>query len=116
MISPSPEASAACACVAAPRWRFSADQPCVAAAARTVATTMAEMTRLRFIRSSQGSGLEEPERLAPRAGLEGRLDAPVGDVDHVHRAVALAGDEQLVAAERHVHRLAADLDGGLRAE
>jgi hypothetical protein len=32
----------------------------------------------------------------------------------MHRAVALAGDEQFVAAERHVHRLAADLDRRLR--
>jgi hypothetical protein len=34
----------------------------------------------------------------------------------VHRPVALAGNKQLVAAKRHVHRLAADLDGGLLAE
>ena len=28
----------------------------------------------------------------------------------MHRAVALAGHEQFIAAERHVHRLAPDLD------
>ena len=31
----------------------------------------------------------------------------------MHRAVALAGDEQFAVAERHVHRLRADLDRGL---
>src|SRR5262249_47487381 len=41
------------------------------------------------------------------------LGAAVRNVDDVHRPVALAGNKQLVAAKRHVHRLAADLDGGL---
>ena len=39
-----------------------------------------------------------------------------GNVDHMHRAVALAGNEQLVAAIDHVHRLAADLDRRLLAK
>src|SRR5580700_2374815 len=49
---------------------------------------------------------EEPHRLAARAGLEAALGALAWNIDDVHRAVALAGDEQFVAAERHVHRLA----------
>jgi len=60
--------------------------------------------------------LKEAERLAAGAGLEAVLDARLRDIDHVHRAVALARNEQFVAAERHVHRLAADLDRGLLAK
>src|SRR6185437_16902164 len=60
--------------------------------------------------------LEEPDRLAALAGLEARLVPLVRNVDHMHRAIALAGHEQFVAMERHVHRLAADLDRGLLFE
>ena len=51
------------------------------------------------------TALEEAERLAALAGLEARLVPPVRNIDHMHRAVALAGHEQFVAVERHVHRL-----------
>src|SRR5271170_694866 len=60
--------------------------------------------------------LKEPNRLASRAGLEARFGAAVRDVDDMDRTVALAGDEQFVAAERHVHGLRADPDGGLLPE
>src|SRR4051794_22181398 len=59
---------------------------------------------------------EKSHRLATGAALEARLVLPVRDVDHMHRAVALTRHEQFVAVERHVHRLAADLDGGLLLE
>src|ERR1700752_5272442 len=59
---------------------------------------------------------EKPERLAACPGREARLDLARRDVDDMHRAVALAGDQERVAAKHHVHRLAADLDGGLLAE
>src|SRR5581483_3969147 len=59
---------------------------------------------------------EKPQRLTAGAGLKARLVTAVRNIDDVHRAVALAGDEQLVAVERHVHRLAADLDRGLLAK
>src|SRR5262249_1924539 len=59
---------------------------------------------------------EEAQRLAARAGLEARLVLARRNVDDVDRSIALAGDEQFVAVERHVHGLAADLDGGLIAE
>src|SRR6185437_81390 len=62
------------------------------------------------------AALEKAQRLAALAGLEARLVAPPRNVDDVHGPVALAGDEQLVAVERHVHGLLADLDGGLPAE
>src|ERR1700730_9096197 len=38
------------------------------------------------------------------------------NIDDMHRPVALAGDEQIVAVERHVHGLMSDLDRGLPAE
>src|SRR4029079_9783801 len=59
---------------------------------------------------------EESERFATRAGLEALLPALAGNIDHVDRPVALAGDEQVVAAIHHVHRLAANLDRGLLTE
>src|SRR5262245_21239955 len=59
---------------------------------------------------------KEAQRLAARAGLEAHLVLARRNVDDVDRSVALAGDEQLVAVECHVHGLAADLDGGLLAE
>src|SRR6516165_12535451 len=61
-------------------------------------------------------GLKETKRLAARAGAEASLPSALHGVDHMHGAIALAGDEQLVAAKRHVHGLAADPDCGLLAE
>jgi hypothetical protein len=55
------------------------------------------------------TALEKPQRLAALAGLEVRLVAPCRNIDQVYRAVALAGDEQLVAVKRHVHGMLADL-------
>ena len=55
------------------------------------------------------SDLEKSERFAARAGREAALPCSRRNVDDMHRAVALAADEQLIAPERHVHRLAADL-------
>src|SRR5262245_25366324 len=63
--------------------------------------------------SASVPALEEVERLAADAGVKALFCAPVWDVDDVHRAVALSGDEQFVAVERHVHRLITDLDGRL---
>src|ERR1700729_3481554 len=60
--------------------------------------------------------LKKADGFAAGAGLEAALGAAAGNIDDVHGAVALAGDEQFVAAERHVHRLRADLDRGLLAE
>src|SRR5258705_1021722 len=60
--------------------------------------------------------LKKGQRLAARAGLETVLHPPRWNIDDVHRPVALAGDEQFVAAERHVHWLTADPDGMLVAE
>src|SRR6186997_2684165 len=60
--------------------------------------------------------LEKPERFTAGAGLEALLPALARNIDHMDRAVALAGDEQFVAAVGHVHRLTADLDRGLLAE
>src|SRR5581483_10308758 len=65
---------------------------------------------------SSRSALEEPERLAAGAGLEAQFVFLVGNVDYVYRAVALAGNKQIVAMERHVHRLAADRYSSLFAE
>ena len=53
--------------------------------------------------------MDEIEEKVGDEGEEVSLPAPAGDVDNVHGAVALAGDEQFVAAIDHVHRLAADL-------
>src|SRR6516162_6763856 len=60
--------------------------------------------------------LEKAYGFAAGAGLEALLMSPVRNIDDVHGAVALAGDEQLVAVERHIHGLRADLDRGLLAE
>src|SRR6476620_7114536 len=43
--------------------------------------------------------LEEPNRLAALAGRKARPVLLARHIDHMHRAVALAGDEQLVAME-----------------
>src|SRR6266567_2386187 len=59
---------------------------------------------------------EESQRLAAGAGLEVVLDPARRNIDDMHRSVTLAGDEQFVAAERHVHWLMSDLDRGLLAE
>src|SRR3974377_980768 len=61
-------------------------------------------------------GLKEAERLAAHTGAEAVLPSPPRNIDHVHRAVALASDEQFVLAECHVHGLMADLDCGLLLE
>src|SRR3954451_23014617 len=61
-------------------------------------------------------GSEKTQRLAALAGVETVLHPSRRNVDDVHRPVALAGHEQLVTAERHVHGLAADLDGALVTE
>jgi len=60
--------------------------------------------------------LVKPQRLAARPAGKARLPLARRDVDHMHRAVALAADEQFVLAVDHVHRLVADLDRGLGAE
>src|SRR5579863_9475256 len=57
--------------------------------------------------------LKKAHRFTAGAGAEAALGPPVRNVDDVHGAVALAGNEQFVAAERHVHWLRADLDRGL---
>ena len=62
------------------------------------------------------TALEKPDRFAAGSGIEALLVPPVRDVDDMHRAIALAADEQFVAAEGKVHRLIADRDRGLRAE
>src|SRR3984885_3251037 len=62
------------------------------------------------------TALEKADGFAAGAGLEAAFGAPVRNIDDMHRAVALAGDEQFVAAECHVHRLRADLDRGLLAK
>src|SRR6266849_7458973 len=94
--------------------RFSPHRLSIGLACQRYRATVAIATRSAASRRDDGS--EEPERLAPRARLETPLRPPLRNIDHVHRAVALAADEELVAAKRHVHGLAADLDGGLRAE
>src|SRR5438132_7683048 len=59
---------------------------------------------------------EKSQRLAAGAGAEARLDASSGDADDVHGAVALAGNKQFLAAERHVHGLLAHRDRRLAAK
>src|SRR5580658_10620304 len=60
--------------------------------------------------------LKKADGFAAGTGLEAALGAAPRNIDDMHGAVTLAGDEQFVAAERHVHRLRADLDRGLLAE
>lgn len=45
--------------------------------------------------------LEEPKTLATGTGAKAVLCSPRGNVDYMHRSVALTGDEQFVAAECH---------------
>src|ERR1700738_4279231 len=60
--------------------------------------------------------LEETNRFTACTGAEALLCAPIWNIDDVHRSITLAGDEQFVVAEGHVHRLTADLDRGLHAK
>jgi hypothetical protein len=59
---------------------------------------------------------KKTQRFTTRAGVKTVLHPLRRNIDDMHRPVALAGDKQFVAAERHVHRLASDLDGDLPAE
>src|SRR5579862_5123369 len=59
---------------------------------------------------------EKADGFAAGTGVKALFDTPVRDIDHVYGAIALAGDKQLIAAKRHVHRLRPDLDRGLLAE
>jgi hypothetical protein len=54
--------------------------------------------------------LEKTKGFTARAGAEAVLCAPLWNIDDVHGTVTLAGNEQFVTAERHVHRLIANLD------
>src|SRR5262249_61125167 len=59
---------------------------------------------------------EKADALAARAGAEAVLRPAFDHIDDVDGPVALASDKQFVTAERHIHRLAADLDRGLLPE
>jgi hypothetical protein len=59
---------------------------------------------------------EKADGFAALTGLEMMFVAALWDVDNVHGSVSLAGDEQLVSAEGHVHRLIADFYGSLLPE
>src|SRR5205085_9756648 len=62
------------------------------------------------------AGSEKSQRFAAGPGAKAVFPRPRRDIDDMHRAIALAGDEEFAAAKRHVHRLAANLDGSLAAE
>src|SRR5262245_31025547 len=60
--------------------------------------------------------LEKPKGFTARAGVEAVLCVPLRNIDDVNGPVTLAGNEQFVTAECHVHRLTANLDRGLLPE
>ena len=60
--------------------------------------------------------LEKPKGFTARAGAELVLCKLLRNIDDMNRPVTLAGNEQFVTAECHVHRLTANLDRGLLPE
>jgi len=60
--------------------------------------------------------LEKPKGFTARASAEAVLCAPLRNIDDVNGPVTLAGNEQFVTAECHIHRLTAHLDRGLLLE
>src|SRR5262245_63981939 len=63
-----------------------------------------------------GHALEKAKRFTACAGAEAVFCAPLWNIDDVHGPVTLAGNEQFVTAECHVHRLMTNLDRGLMPE
>jgi hypothetical protein len=57
--------------------------------------------------------LEKAKRFAAHTSTEAMLCASLWNIDDVHGPITLAGNEQFVTAECHVHRLTANLDRGL---
>jgi hypothetical protein len=68
------------------------------------------------VRVDRPYALEKPKGFTARARAEAMLCAPLRNIDDVNRPVTLAGNEQFVTAECHVHRLTANLDCGLPPE